>query len=245
MDLNKKVTIEDLKSKFGDVINVEPYGPCVIVPGDEFDPDWEADLADQGYMCREVLANKKPVTLVPLKKVSGEPEKSVPKPLPKPVSSSKKISRDWSPEEDKVLVEKWKEDKLTIREIQEQCFPTRSKESVGMHVWDLQQKGIIQRKQVKGGRPKGTKKPERKQKELKKTTDHSDDSKVPFMSTEDPMLKVLKEILDCLRGFEPVTFSFECHCRKCGDNRSIHDEDEVWRVCPRCGEPLIIWNVQS
>jgi hypothetical protein len=57
------VTFEGLVGKFG-VNNVAPYGACIIVPGDEFDPDWEVLLADQGCRFHFVELAGKAVTLV-------------------------------------------------------------------------------------------------------------------------------------------------------------------------------------
>lgn len=57
------VTFEELVGKFK-LVNVAPYGACIIVPGNEFDPDWEAALADQGCRFHFVDLGGKPVTLV-------------------------------------------------------------------------------------------------------------------------------------------------------------------------------------
>ena len=331
--------IEELKSRFPDVKNVAPYGSCLVVPGAEFDPDWEAQLADQGFMCHEAVLDRKPVTLVKLAKNGGDGEKVVYEPpakrgqgikvtksftqwtekederllllwpktpgsvlekcekltiefpgrtakaialyYPKAVRKQKKgekshespraeqsresvgpelsetsSRKDWTGEDDKLLAEKWKEGNLSVREIFKQYFPSRSKGSVAMRVFGLQKKGLIQKKQLKGGRPKGKKQPEKNASSVHTSVRTSDaaatastlarnESKSPSTSTEDPVCGLLKEILQCLRTqFEPAGFSFEHHCRKCGTS-GIADSEEVWRVCPRCGEPLIIWNVQS
>jgi predicted RNA-binding Zn-ribbon protein involved in translation (DUF1610 family) len=61
---------------------------------------------------------------------------------------------------------------------------------------------------------------------------------------KDPILSIIEEIRNLLiNQFKPEPVVFKAYCRKCKDSRSVED-DEVWRVCPRCGEPLIIWNVE-
>jgi hypothetical protein len=44
--------------------NHPPFGDCFVVPGKEFDPDWEDSLADDGHACHNVFLKEKPVTLV-------------------------------------------------------------------------------------------------------------------------------------------------------------------------------------
>jgi hypothetical protein len=70
-----KVTVEDLKQRFL-VRDVAPHGSCVMVPGDEFDPDWEACLDDLGYSVVFQDFDRKPFAIVPLKR-AGEGEKVV------------------------------------------------------------------------------------------------------------------------------------------------------------------------
>lgn len=49
-----KITFEELAQRFP-LRNVAPYGACVVVPGAEFDPDWEVALGDaaHGLVCCE------------------------------------------------------------------------------------------------------------------------------------------------------------------------------------------------
>jgi hypothetical protein len=65
---SKTVTIEQLTQDFGAPINVAPYGACLIIPGDKFDPDWEVLLGDQGYEVHNVKLEKQEVSLIKLKK---------------------------------------------------------------------------------------------------------------------------------------------------------------------------------
>jgi hypothetical protein len=70
-------------------------------------------------------------------------------------------------------------------------------------------------------------------------TIHQGESSVLSISTD--LLAVLKEIKDLL---EPASFSFESYCPCCHERRAESDEKKVWRVCPKCGCKLIVWNVE-
>jgi hypothetical protein len=63
--------IEELRAKYP-TTNVAPYGECIIVPGKEFDPDWEGILGDQGYNCIETDIGEKPFMLVKLEREDVE-----------------------------------------------------------------------------------------------------------------------------------------------------------------------------
>lgn len=60
------VSVPELWAKFGPPKEVEPWGECIIIQGDEFDPDWEAELADQGYNCHEGIQDDYPVMYIQL-----------------------------------------------------------------------------------------------------------------------------------------------------------------------------------
>ncbi len=248
VNLNKMVSFEELKARFPEG-NVAPYGLCLVVPGAEFDPDWEAQLADQGVVCHEAVLDRKPVTLVQIKKAPiEESEKVVYAPEAEKQAGLQRVLKGkntplgprWTEDEYKLLIKLWNEHKK-VGDIAAN-FPNRSGHAITCALARLHSSGAIERRWTQKKNRFSKKEPSARVQipaHDEKSTDHSDESKVPSIGTEE----LLKEILDCLRGFEPVTFAFECHCRKCGDNRSVHDEDEVWRVCPRCGEPLIVWNV--
>ena len=70
--LGVKVSIEELKARFGPPLAVAPYGECLVVQGAEFDPDWEVYLGDEGYKCFFTDLDGHPVTLVRLKRVVPE-----------------------------------------------------------------------------------------------------------------------------------------------------------------------------
>lgn len=60
------ITVEMLKEFFPVVKDVAPYGACIVVPGDKFDPDWEDQLCTQGHKVIMTSLDDKVVTLVKL-----------------------------------------------------------------------------------------------------------------------------------------------------------------------------------
>lgn len=67
-----KITVDELARRFGPAAHVAPYGDCLIVDGTKFDPDWEAELADQGYRVYYGMAAGRAVTMVKLSKAVPE-----------------------------------------------------------------------------------------------------------------------------------------------------------------------------
>lgn len=140
------ITIEELKLRFHDVKEVAPYGWCIVVPGVEFDPDWETNLSDQGYMCHEAVLDRKPVTLVKLaKKDSGArgekvvyepPQNTVEKTVEKETSSNK----DWTKEDNEKLLRLWPLTAGTVNQkglkLTEE-FPGRNARAIILHSWKL------------------------------------------------------------------------------------------------------------
>ena len=70
----KPVTIEWLTEKFGPAVPVALFGECLVIPGSDFNPDWEADLGDQGYRCHFGSYENRAVTFVPTKKAVPPPK---------------------------------------------------------------------------------------------------------------------------------------------------------------------------
>ena len=87
------IGIEDLKQRYPDVRDIKPYGFVVVVPGKEFDPDWEFQLEDQGYKVHLVELDRRPVALVScVKKTTVEEgEKQVYAPPPPEPESRKHL----------------------------------------------------------------------------------------------------------------------------------------------------------
>ena len=64
----KEISIQELTEKFGPSLNMPPWGECLVVPGTEFDPDWEVSLGDAGYRCHFTSLDSRAITAVQLKK---------------------------------------------------------------------------------------------------------------------------------------------------------------------------------
>lgn len=60
--MSTKITYEELEERFT-VRTLQGFGEVIIIPGDEFDPDWEAQLGEE-YECLEHTYYRKPVMLV-------------------------------------------------------------------------------------------------------------------------------------------------------------------------------------
>lgn len=139
------VSIDELRRKYL-VRVVPPHGECIIVPGTEFDPDWEVYLVDRGFKCFMTDLDGRPVTLVRLKKPfkSAEPEIRV-----EPVKASRRgRGFSWVDEDLEMLVGLWNQrPKLTVEKIAE-YFPGRSAKAVTQTLKRLREKGVIERRHV-------------------------------------------------------------------------------------------------
>jgi hypothetical protein len=163
------VTVDELKTKFP-VRDVAPYGQCIVVPGDEFDPDWEAELDEQGYSIIETDFGDpaKPVTLVKLKsRMKADSPKEVYHPEPnalpqkrkQPVAPWQDPSRRWKAEEDELIIALWNQ-KHNIPEIHTELrkrFPNRSIHAVKCRVTRLIKAGKIPGRWHKGTKQKKSK----------------------------------------------------------------------------------------
>ena len=100
------ISVDELKQRGFIVREIAPHGDCIVVPGAEFDPDWEAELADQGYNCFLTNLGNEAVTLVSLKKSTAKiPLKVVRKPGVRPGTEMKR----WSGADCVRLMKRWDE----------------------------------------------------------------------------------------------------------------------------------------
>jgi hypothetical protein len=139
------ITLEELKAKFP-VRDVRPYGKCIVIPGAEFDPDWEVFLGDQGYKCHMSDIYGKPVTLVKLKRAGeSEGEKEVYQPHRQPPSPWQNPESRWKAEEDELIIALWnqKQNVLEIHTELRKRFPNRTKYAVKCRVSRLIKAGKI------------------------------------------------------------------------------------------------------
>lgn len=167
------VTFEELVEKYK-LFHVAPYGACIIVPGDEFDPDWEAVLADEGCRFHFVDLGGKAVTLVQKgKKSEAGEEKLVYEPPSAEESSGKVVTKedsknpkqetmretakvarhkkygdDWRPEEEAFLISLHQEGLpyYKISERMKSKFPSRTEHAVFYRIYALMQQGRLQRR---------------------------------------------------------------------------------------------------
>ena len=153
--------LEDLKQKFP-LKEFSPYGFCVVVPGAEFDPDWEAELVDHGYKCFDLDVDGEPVTLVRVVKTEkGSGEKTVPSPPIAPIAAKASAeaegeketfipgarsppSQKWRPEEDEVLIKLWNEGDLI--EKMTPSFPGRTEAAIRLRIQRLEKHGKIEKR---------------------------------------------------------------------------------------------------
>lgn len=153
--------LEDLKVKFP-LREVSPYGFCIVVPGPEFNPDFEVELGDKGYKCFNIDIDGKPVTLVRVVKTEkGSGEKTVYSPPPAEVEGEKETlipksppqaSSKWRPEEDEVLVKLWN-DRVLIEKMTP-SFPGRTEAAIRLRIQRLEKHGRIKKRSGRGRLPK-------------------------------------------------------------------------------------------
>jgi predicted RNA-binding Zn-ribbon protein involved in translation (DUF1610 family) len=257
------VTFEELVGKFK-LVNVTPYGACIIVPGEEFDHDWEAVLADQGCRFHFVELAGKAVTLVQkgtkLKDAGKNSARALGVATPKVEKPPEEKLKDprtnllaklWSSDDEQNLLKRIDALPGTI---EQKCIRL-SREFIGRSPAAIHQKYVKLQRKMKGsgriGRPKkraqGPAESEPAPTSVHTPVCNVSDRKQPIEPAgpvKDPILSVLEEIRNLLiNQFKPEPVTFKAYCRKCKYSQTIRD-DEVWRLCPRCGEPLIIWNVE-
>jgi hypothetical protein len=233
--------------------NVPPHGQCIVIPGSEFDPDWEGLLDDGGYSCINTDLDGKPVTLVLMKsRDSGRgSEREVYTPPPKrkkdlPLGLSAMKGPIWSEGDEKRLLKRMGELKGSMeskcRQLEAE-FSGRSKNSL------LQKYKKLQRRPKAEGKKRGPKKKEtigsgpvhvqdeKPKSEVKKEQPGSGpgDSRVVI-----EVEKFVKHVLELMQR----SFTFQWYCRTCKDSGSAEDE-QVWKWCPKCGEELIVWNIEE
>lgn len=145
-----QVTFEELVTRFP-LRNIAPYGACLVIPGAEFDPDWEVVLGDAGFSCHFTDFDGKPVTLVQ-KKVIPEgkvvyvpPVKAVIRARAQGGNNWQKV---WTVPEDDLLIALWtRKPRLAVAAIAQEVaskFPKRTVMAVANRVSALQQEGRIQ-----------------------------------------------------------------------------------------------------
>lgn len=151
------VSFQELKEKYP-IHNIAPYGACIVVPGDEFDPDWEAELEEQGVKCFFTDLEKRPVTLVQLKRTPPEAEEKLvygPSVALGPGKGKRGRPKDagkvmcWSQADNECLLREWPRARGAVEEKAKALatqFPGRTPKAIELHYRKLLRKGKIQEK---------------------------------------------------------------------------------------------------
>jgi hypothetical protein len=100
------VTLDELKVVFGEPMQMAPWGLCVVVPGDKFDPDWEAELGDQGVNCHFGDLDQHAVVFVPVSKANPRNGVVYSPPPAEPVSVTSKVVSEVKETKSSGFVEK-------------------------------------------------------------------------------------------------------------------------------------------
>lgn len=150
------VSFQELKEKYP-IHNIAPYGACIVVPGDAFDPDWEAELEEQGVKCFFTDLDRRPVTLVQLKRAPPEAEKVVYGPSVAADHGKAKRGRPkdagkvmcWSQADNECLLREWPRARGDVEEKAKALapqFPGRTPKAIELHYRKLLRKGKVQEK---------------------------------------------------------------------------------------------------
>ncbi len=246
-----KTTFEELSTKYP-IQNVTPYGECIVVPGAEFDPDWEAYLGDQGCRCIMTDLDGKPVTLVQRKNHSGQGEKIVYE--NKGTKDARKMEKaenktattklkgcqkgpSWSVEEEEQLLKRMDELSGPIERRARKLEPEFKGRSA-CSIWQKYKK-LLRAKRAKHVSTPASAQIIQKDSGPRPIVKPVTSSPAPV---ENPMVTLLTEIRDLLT---PEAFDFDYHCPECNEHGSVCNSEKVWLSCPVCGAPLIIWNVEA
>lgn len=141
-------SLAELQERYGPTVVVAPYGESIVVPGAEFNPDWEAELGDQGFNCHLGNYNGKAVTFVPTKKAvaPGKVVSVPPKPKDPPAAAAESKRVNWTSKEDAFISELWNHG-LKVPAIAakvEEKFPIRKGNATNMRLKRLRIEGTIQ-----------------------------------------------------------------------------------------------------
>lgn len=243
------ISFEELRQRF-QVRNIAPYGECVVVPGAEFDPDWEVYLAKEGCACVNTDLDQRPVTLV-WRKPMGEGVRDVYVPVREEVESlgedeQGRLGR-WSREDELRLLRRMSELQGTLDEKVKALqgeFPGRSAAALLLKWRKLQRKAG--RSLVGDGWGKTAKADVEKaaaaKVDMEKPVEGGAAEAVQKMNGLGEVATLLRDIRDFLR---PKSFCFEYACACCGYCGSADDQEKIWRFCPICGERLSVWDVEA
>jgi hypothetical protein len=168
-----------------------------------------------------------------IEKRSGRGRQKLERPLkgrtePPPTDTTREPERRWTEEDFEQLIQFWNA-KLPLKEIWAK-FPGYSEASIKSRLRRLAVKGRIKSRWHKRN----------KVVEPQASVEKSDTPIPP--SPPESLTDLLKQVLDALR-LQEESVCFESYCPHCRERRSVEDSN-VWKACPVCGGPLIVWNVE-
>jgi hypothetical protein len=130
------ISFEDLVQRFP-TENVPPYGASIVIPGTEFDPDWEDQLCSQGCRIHLTSIDGKAVTLVQKGRSEDVANKIVSEPNLAEASGKPRARMFyWSLDEDERLLREWPRARGDVEEKAKslmQQFPGRTAIGIKLH----------------------------------------------------------------------------------------------------------------
>jgi hypothetical protein len=219
------ITFSELQKRFPSR-NIALYGNVVVVPKSEFQMDWDHVLGAEGCRITYLDVDDRPSVLVSLQKSVTVKEKR----------KRKLRLGSWTPGQTELLLKEFPKTKGTAR-VRGQAlvplFPGHSVMSIYQQFWKLT------RKSVHASRDE-----EKVESHEEKVPQEPLEARAERVFSFASVVKPLEEILATLKKFNAESsVCFECYCPSCRQSRSVEDEN-VWKCCPVCGGPLIVWNVE-
>jgi rubrerythrin len=232
------ITLEELKERFP-WSNVPPYGDCVVINADDYDPEWESDLKLRNVKPISTTFKGSPVYLLPLKGISRDSSRVSPSPhvsdstVAAPSSEPSptlELGQDWQPSEDELLIKLWNRKVSSPKMVEH--FPNRSLGAIRNRLTRLIRQGKIE--------TRWHHKKKREKAEEKKEKVPGSELVKPKPSQEEPETVTVKSPM----VLEGPLYSFMYCCRDCGMVAHVTRAHKVWTYCPYCGRSLIIWDVE-
>jgi hypothetical protein len=241
--MSEAITVGWLEKTFGLAHEVHPYGACISIPPDRFLPKWEPQLKSQGYYVVRGKDAKQQSQILVTRQDPAEIAVEGPHDNDKAEEGDGRTGQFWSSEETSRLIQLYKEfrcrRKLIVEAFRKTC-PDRSEGSILNQIGRLQQKGVIQpRWKIRRSKQKGQKKGMTDTAETASTEEKTSTSS-PAEPEAESVTRLLREIRDLMK---PQSICFSYACAECSTIGSAEDS-KIWRFCPICGKPLIIWDVE-
>lgn len=206
--MDKSVTWTSLVRDFGPTEVIPPYGECVVIPGEKWDPDIEALLPDE-YVCSFVDLRNKAVTLIhkpqndEALERSEEPDaRTEDPPVMSTAETSVKVERTlaprrWLPVDDEKLLREWPRQKGTAMQKAAALvvfFPGRHDASIYQHYWSLTSKHSTKRSKAPEKEPE-PKRP-RSKRDSAKTVEKPSEPMAPAVLKICPSIALCQDLVN-------------------------------------------------